>query len=303
MVGGFSGGPRVRSKTFDIEEGGPSSFSVLWLDSRRIRECVAEYRRRRLDLLAVNPHRGFKGRSLDFLGDFPDLSGLMITGPKEPFDLEPLSALSELKTLIVTAPTRQLRLGQFRKLSEFHGTWHPSLELDRTRLKTLHLWQYRPPTCDLSTFPGPTSLRVLGFHQGNLRSLRGVERLSRLRHLTLSNLNQLESVAELASLRELEELNCHTCRKLGDVSELKTLPRLRSLRLNNCGTLPSLRFLDQGFRRLEEFRFVGTNVEDGDLRPLLRLSDVGFLKKRHFSHTPEQLDALLRPRGGRAVVR
>jgi hypothetical protein len=74
------------------------------------------------------------------------------------------------------------------------------------------------------------------------------------------------------------------------VARMKTL---RVLRLNECGEIPSLALLDE-LPALEEFRFVDTNIADGDLRPVLRLKRVGFLRKKHYSHTPEEVDAIIR---------
>ena len=41
--------------------------------------------------------------------------------------------------------------------------------------------------------------------------------------------------------------------------------------------------------KLEDFRFVDTNVIDGDLSPLIRLKYAGFFDKKHYSHTREQI--------------
>lgn len=43
---------------------------------------------------------------------------------------------------------------------------------------------------------------------------------------------------------------------------------------------------------LEDFRFVGTEILDGNLSALMRLKFAGFLNKRHYSMTYEDLAKL-----------
>jgi hypothetical protein len=67
------------------------------------------------------------------------------------------------------------------------------------------------------------------------------------------------------------------------------------LRFNHCGETPNVKPIES-MAALEEFCFVNTNVADGDLRPLLRLRSVGFLPKKHYSHTPEEINRLIAER-------
>lgn len=56
-----------------------------------------------------------------------------------------------------------------------------------------------------------------------------------------------------------------------------------SLKLHNCGLTKSLSFL-RTLRYLDSFRFVGTDIIEGDLSPLLNISDVFFGDKKHYWH-------------------
>lgn len=69
------------------------------------------------------------------------------------------------------------------------------------------------------------------------------------------------------------------------------LKNLSVLRFNDCGKIPSLQFIDE-MKSLEEFRFVNTLIEDGDLHLLLRLKRVGFLSKKGYSHSPDDFDSV-----------
>ncbi len=286
---------------FDIEA--IAGVTRLWVDSDRIEECVRHFRSAGLDFLGINPLRGYRRRDVEFLRDHPELTGLHVVPPPEGFELSPLAEVRALKRLIVSSESPELRLDAFPALVEFRGVWTARLKLEAAeRLETLHLRGYKAKSGDLTAFPALPALTELGLVQANLTSLLGISRSAALRRVELAHLKKLGSLHDLEKLGALEELTCETCTKLGDVETLRSLKQLRSLKLNGCAELPSLRFLDE-LPRLEEFRFVGTNVADGELRPLLRLQRVGFLPKRHYSHTPEELDALLRPRGGSAVPR
>ena len=59
----------------------------------------------------------------------------------------------------------------------------------------------------------------------------------------------------------------------------------------NC----NLKFLSN-FPKLIDFRFVDTNIIDGDLTPILKhptIRTVGFLNKRHYNYTDKQLESEL----------
>jgi len=40
---------------------------------------------------------------------------------------------------------------------------------------------------------------------------------------------------------------------------------------------------------LEDFRFMSTDISDGDMTPTIRLKYAAFSNKKHFSHTLEQI--------------
>lgn len=79
-----------------------------------------------------------------------------------------------------------------------------------------------------------------------------------------------------------------------------SLKNLRVLCLNSCGNIENLNFLYQ-FPNLIDFRFVDTNVLDGDLTPILdppTIRSVGFMNKRHYNIKEDKMDALLKDKNG-----
>lgn len=108
---------------------------------------------------------------------------------------------------------------------------------------------------------------------------------------------KLENDLGLSVLEDtLEFLQINTSKKLQSVDEISRLKNLKTLRLNNCGTLKNLDFLKE-LPDLIDFRFVDTNVLDGDLSPIIEhpaLRSVGFLNKRHYNYTDKGIDAILK---------
>ena len=73
--------------------------------------------------------------------------------------------------------------------------------------------------------------------------------------------------------------------------ELLQLKNLKVLRLNACGTIDNLDFLEN-FPNLIDFRFVDTNILDGNLKPILEhptIRTVGFLNKKHYNYKDEKI--------------
>lgn len=266
---------------FDISlEGGRKT---MWLDSSRIEECLHYFREHSMDRLVINPSRGFKTRDLSFLHDHPYVEDLGVVLPlRGSMDLSPLASLRSLKRLLLSDAV-PFDLSQFPMLVCFHGAWHQGLHLEGCRLKELGLGRYRSKERDLTGLPSMPTLETFHFADSQIRSLRGLEAFPNLRHAELAYLPKLESLQEVESLRELEFLTFDTCRKLRDHAVVVALQKLKTLRFNECGPMATLSFLDS-MPNLQEFRFVGTDVVDGDLHYLLRLASVAFTSKRHFSH-------------------
>ncbi len=140
-----------------------------------------------------------------------------------------------------------------------------------------------------------TDVPLLLDHFPRLKEFRGIWHPK----LQLSGCPKLQTL-NILQLPELEVLDVEKCRRLRGHDVVRSLNNLRVLRFNDCGEIPNLKFIEE-MPKLEEFRFVNTNVLDGNLEPLFRLKRVGFLPTKHYSHTPQELDAILRPRGGSAI--
>lgn len=305
MTGWLPGLPGVPSPGFRLLSGpGPTAICI---ESDRIDECMAYYQEHGLSRISVSPFLGFTGKDLDFLEHYPEVRGVWQSSDLGRIDITGLRFVeSALEDLSVGDSHQALDLSRFPRLETFSSEWHPGLRItaECTSLRRLSLSKYRPKSKNLTELAELPALEELSLVQGPLRSIEGVGRFARLTRLELAYLTKLDSVAAIEELSggRLEVLDCDVCKKIGDHASVVRVPSLRVVKFNECGEIPSISFLDD-MPQLEEFRFVDTNVIDGDLRPLLRLKSVGFFNKKHYSHTYEQVDAVIRaarPTGSKA---
>lgn len=177
-----------------------------------------------------------------------------------------------------------------------------NLDLRTCSLPTLgteqYLWLrgYRQKNGILDEFPISEDVLFLELSFSNLRSFAGLGRLRSLRRLELVHCYKLDSdsgLDEVAdSIRHLHILNS---KRFTVGSGIKCLRHIEVLRLNECGEIEDLEFLND-LPNLIDFRFVNTNVKSGDLSPLLKhktLRSVGFLDKRHYNLKADAVDQAL----------
>jgi hypothetical protein len=157
---------------------------------------------------------------------------------------------------------------------------------DISKTRYLVARSFKSKSKDFQDFPATSSLLYLHLTLTNATSFNGICKLSGLKRLELAHCLKLErddGLEELAG--SLEWLHINQSKKFSHADNLLKLTNLRVLCLNDCAPLPNLSFLS-AFPNLVDFRFVGTNVVDGDLMPLLQhptLCSVGFIDKRHFN--------------------
>lgn len=156
---------------------------------------------------------------------------------------------------------------------------------------------------DLSFDALPASDKVLYLElvSSNIKDFRAIEKFPALKRLEIDYCLKLESDAGISSLRNsIEILHINQSRKLSSMDEFSQLSELKGLRLNSCGALDNIQFIAK-LPNLLDFRFVNTNILDGDLTPILEhptLKTVGFFDKRHYNYTSKKIDEILRPKDG-----
>ncbi len=156
------------------------------------------------------------------------------------------------------------------------------LNADLSGLISLHIWKYSSRSNDLTDFPFFANLRDLMLVESGIERLNGISRFRFLESVEFAYMKKLSTLSEMV-LPELDTFVAETCKNLADHEKLEFCPKLRTLRLHNCGRIKSLAFL-RNLRHLNSFRFIGTDIIDGDLSPLLNIPDVFFKDKKHYSH-------------------
>jgi hypothetical protein len=182
--------------------------------------------------------------------------------------------------------------------ARWRGEWKAFCRSPRNgALRYLFVMHHKSDDGGLGNLNVPARLTYLELLSSNARNIGALP--VGLRRLELHRCVKLETARGLASsCPELRYLHVSTSRKFHDLPELLNLQKLEVLCLNACGDLPDLKFLAE-FSHLRDFRFVDTNVIDGDLSPLLRLPNleyVGTLDKKHYSHSAAEIKAAIAAR-------
>jgi hypothetical protein len=69
---------------------------------------------------------------------------------------------------------------------------------------------------------------------------------------------------------------------------------LEKLGFDNCGDIESIKPISS-LKRLSRFEFwESTNILDEDMTPCLNLNEVAFKNRRHYTHTNEEIDKIIR---------
>lgn len=174
-----------------------------------------------------------------------------------------------------------------------------SLPLHINNKEYVTLWYYKEKEISFGRIPPSDKLLYLELNWANVKNFCQIQRFPSLKRLELHYCTKLESDSGLKELKDtVEHLHINQSKKLLLTDEISQLVNLKVLRLNNCGSLKSLHFL-RDLPKLIDFRFVNTDILDGDLTPILdhpSLKNVGFFNKCHYNSTREKIDAILESR-------
>lgn len=145
---------------------------------------------------------------------------------------------------------------------------------------------YKPKSKSFEELKGIISPKYLVLNRSNITSFAEIAKLGKVKRLELFHCIKLESDFGISGIEnDIKWLHISTSKKFTPNEELFKLRKLKVLCLNDCAPLENLDFLCY-FPDLVDFRFVNTNIIDGNLKPLLEhpnLQNVGFLDKRHYN--------------------
>lgn len=235
------------------------------------------------DGISICPRKGFSGDSLDFVRNIEGVRIVILQGLPD-ISLDTLQDLPELVEISMSETKSTLDLGRFPSLVKLSSHWHKKLFKNpgQSKIRALRLYNYGEKggsLSDFSYFPDLTELEMI---QGKFRSLSGISKYKSLDSISLHYCSKLEKIEDL-SMVDLRSFFANVCKKILDHEFIGGCKNLEKLKLNECGSMQSLNFINS-LVKLRSFRFLKTDVIDGDLSPLLRLDDVFFTEKRHFSY-------------------
>ena len=159
------------------------------------------------------------------------------------------------------------------------------------------LWHLKTTDKIENQIPKSDNLKFLQLNWANITDFSLIaDKFTKLKRLELQCCIKLLNDDFIDGLSEnLEHLHILTSKKFIFEQNLLKLTNLRILCLNDCGPIENLDFLKL-FPKLEDFRFVNTNILDGNLKPILEhptIKSVGFLNKRHFNIKDLEMQKLL----------
>ncbi|UJF28467.1 hypothetical protein L0M13_09250 [Planococcus sp. 107-1] len=229
----------------------------------------------------------YEESQIDFLRECPSIESFLLQGPYVK-NVSGLYHLKGLKFLSIndTAPSLSIDFSQLTGVEEINGTLPPkAAALDSLiHLKKIRIWGYKPKGKDLKEFTEMKALEDLELINSNIISLEEIQGLKKLHRLGLFRMRNLGDISAIQQLSgNLKDLDIESAKKIADFSPIGKVQSLEYLALNNCGTIPSIRFITQ-LPHLKGVRFWDSTVEDGDVSPCLQLDYAYFTNKKHYSH-------------------
>lgn len=261
---------------------------IICIESDRIEECMDYCMEKDVDGIYLSQIYGYRLSDIQFLKDYLQIKGLVISDNCS-VDISGIEELKNLKFISFAKTKQSLDCSVFPDLEEIRNEWHPKLKITENcrKLKHLYLQKYNPKCKDISELPYLESIEYLGIAQSTITSTNGIGKYDKLNDLELYYMTKLEKLCDMESLK-LERLSICNSKKIRNHEYVTILKSLQELKYNDCGEMPSISFI-KDMPSLKDFRFVGTNVLDGDMIPCLGLEGCAFTSKRHFSHTYEQM--------------
>jgi len=267
--------------------------TVLLTNSEDPDEISAQLKATGANGLRFSRSLGWKGNSIEFLKDLTDrpLSTVEICA-HDVSDLSPLALFSDLQKVgLVTKSTKGFRLSDFPNLSHFAVAKPKKTNFDTSSKSLTKLQILGFNDADTELFRGFPNLQHLNLTGRKIKSLDGLSSCPSIKTLQLFELRACEDYSPIRTLKDLTDLTLYGCSNLGG---LEFLPKhgLSSLTIENCKTISSIQSLrDQTDLRVLDFSG-STNVEDGDLSPIEKLTKLEALifdPRRHYNRKRHQL--------------
>lgn len=241
--------------------------------------------------LYLNYAKGWENHDLSFLKKLPFIESLKIIDLNIK-DISYIHYLRNLKSLLIdTYDKTEIDFLKFPQLEECMFGWRPKAKtlFECNTLRLVSISNYTSK--DTNEFAKLINLESLSIVNSPVADLQGLKNLNKLKFLGLYYLRKLNSLSGIEKLINLEELEINTCRQLTSIKEIGNLTNLKKLQLCNDGNIDTIKPLES-LTELESFLFYeSTNIQDGDLTPILKmkkLKKIAFQNRKHYTPQREE---------------
>lgn len=255
--------------------------------------------KRGIDALALSDDDGWDDENLDFLADVPPLAAISVQSTSLK-SAQGLQAQPRLRDLLLDAyRAHDTPFGALLELERcFVENKHKHIDelFELPNLRSLEIWHFPNPDLQRLKLPGLEQLTIAS--SPRLQSLAGLQTLAgnRLRKLWTAYCPKLADFTALTQAKGLRVLWIDNSRQLDSLELIHDITTLEQLGFDNDGNIESLAPIAALTRLQRVFFTEDTKIVDGDISPLLELPDlreVGFQNRRHYSHTREQIRAVI----------
>jgi hypothetical protein len=198
----------------------------LYLDSRKLKECLNYLIANNIKNVCINSECKFKAKNLSFLKTFgKHITGIMIETEIE--DISELSNHTHLEAIFINEKVNQdLDLSVFNNLKYCQVTFNDKIKNLDNCYNLEHLTIYNYNQNDLSIIGDLNKLRYLEISNSRkLESLNGIENCSQLNRVELFYLPKLTDISKIHLLNNLKRFLVINCKKI-DNSEIEKLIHL-----------------------------------------------------------------------------
>lgn len=260
------------------------------INSNNIDECMDCYYKNNLEGVAITNYHGYNLKDVNFLSEYQNIKSLSISESVE--NIEAIHSLTGLEKLSISGKKQKIDFQYLPNLKKVTLDWSTGLiNLDKCKLlESLAIYSsFNPKTKDLTAISDIHWLKKLEINSSSITSFDGSENFNQLEELEFNYCPKLENISGFEKSSEsLKSLIFGNCKAIKNHNFVVIFSNLNILGFNDSGVIESLEFIKK-MKSLNSFRFVGSDVVDGDITPCVGLKFVNFTNKKQFTHKMEQL--------------
>ncbi len=144
---------------------------------------------------------------------------------------------------------------------------------------------------DLEVFKDMTSLEFLDLRLSKVLSLDGLSHLRKLDGLRICNNRKLKTI-DIRELSSINVLSLYSCSQLMSFSGFSYLSHLKTIQVQNCPRIESIKGLNECPNLEALALFDGTKVADGDVSILKRMKKTWLQEFKHYNVKKSDLNTL-----------